>query len=302
MSWRNRLVYKDGRMRSGFKISFFFLLLLLFGIPGQYVVAILPRDPLQWGSQIVMTTAALLAGLILISHVDQRPFGALGFHPSARGLRDLGYGTLLGALLIGTTVGLLLVTGTAGFAPDAGRVGGYFGFLGWTLLYFGLAAAFEEIVFRGYPFQVLVEWVGAWPAILIGSAIFAFLHGQNPGVTPLALLNIFVAGILLSLAYLRTRSLWFATGLHLGWNWTMSTALDFPVSGLGFDTPLYSAVPVGASWWTGGDFGPEAGLAGTLALAVGIFWLLRSGRVRPDPTIQAMNPLVEARMAGDPLP
>jgi hypothetical protein len=103
--------------------------------------------------------------------------------------------------------------------------------------------------------------------------------------------------VLLSLAYLRTRSLWFATGVHLGWNWVMAALLDFPVSGLTFfDTPLYDAVVRGAPWWTGGDFGPEAGLAGTLVLLAGIGWLARGGRLSESPQMRELGPIVDRRL------
>lgn len=296
MSFRERVVYREGRVRPGWRIALFFLLFLFFAAAGQYAMTVLPRHPLQWGGLSMMTLAALLAGWIMLSRVDNRPFGALGFAASRRGLLELVVGLKLGGILIGLTVILLVLSGSAAFAPDAGTLVSYAGFLGWTLLFFGLAAAFEEVIFRGYPFQALVEWVGAWPAIVIASAIFALLHGQNPSVTPLALVNIFIAGVLLSIAYLRTRSLWFATGVHVGWNWTMSTLLDFPVSGLGFDTPLYSAVPEGPAWWTGGAFGPEAGLAGSLILVASTAWILRSRHVRPDPEMLRLRPIVDERL------
>ena len=296
MSFRDRVVYREGRVRPGWRIALFFLLFLLFAIPGQYAIAVLPRHPLQWGGLAVMTLAALLAGWIVLSRVDRRPFGALGFAATRRGFVEMGVGLLIGAALICAAVVLLLLTGSAAFAPDAGTLPGYAGFLGWTFLFFGLAAAFEEVVFRGYPFQALVEWIGVWPAIVVASAIFALLHGQNPSVTPLALINIFVAGVLLSVAYLRTRSLWFATGVHLGWNWTMASLLDFPVSGLGFDTPLYSGVAAGPAWWTGGDFGPEAGLAGSLLLVLAIAWLMTTPRVQPDPGMVRLRPIVDERL------
>ncbi|HUE97260.1 MAG TPA: CPBP family intramembrane glutamic endopeptidase, partial [Longimicrobiaceae bacterium] len=223
MSFRDRLLYTNGQLRPGLKIALFFLLFLLFAAAAQYVITVLPRHPLQWGSLVAMTLAALLAGWILLSGIDRRPFGALGFPIHRATLPELLGGLAIGSVLIGAAVLLLVLTGSAAFAPDSGTLPGYLGFLGWTFLFFGIAAAFEELVFRGYAFQALVAWIGPWPAIVIASAIFAALHGQNPNVTSLAIVNIFVAGVLLSLAYLKTRSLWFATGVHVGWNWTMAT-------------------------------------------------------------------------------
>jgi uncharacterized protein len=84
-------------------------------------------------------------------------------------------------------------------------------------------------------------------------------------------------------AYLRTLSLWFATAVHLGWNWAMATLFDLPVSGItAFDTPLYEPVVGGPAWWSGGLFGPEGGVVGTIGLRV-VALLAAVGAARPDP-------------------
>src|SRR5690606_35760065 len=117
---------------------------------------------------------------------------------------------------------------------------------------------------------------------------------------PAAFVNIFLAGVMLALAYLRTRSLWFATALHAGWNWTMATLFAFPVSGLTMiDTPLYDAVERGTDWWTGGEFGPEAGVVGTLVLAAGIWVLLRGRAPRESEHMRRLGPIVDRRLRGE---
>jgi uncharacterized protein len=228
--------------------------------------------------------------------VEDRPLAALGFGLHAHATRESLLGIAVGGALIAAAVVLLLATGAARFVADSGTALDYLRFLTWTLLFFAVAAAFEELIFRGYPFQVLVAWLGPWPAILIGSGLFSALHAQNPNITLVAFANIFLAGILLSIAYLRTLSLWFATGVHLGWNWSMASLFDFPVSGLGFETPLYSAVPVGAEWWTGGAFGPEAGFVGTIVLLAGTAWLMRSRSPGVAPGTRAARPLADDRL------
>jgi membrane protease YdiL (CAAX protease family) len=277
------------------RIALFFVCFGLFAVVGLYVVSVLPRHPLQWGSLISLAISALLAGWLVLSRLDKRPFGALGFGLYRGAWRELLQGFSVGSALIGTAVLLLLVTRAESFIRDSGSVPGYLFFLTWSLLFFFLAAAAEEAIFRGYPFQALVEWLGVWPAVVIGSGIFAFLHAQNPSVTALGLANIFLAGILLSIAYLKTRSLWFATSLHLGWNWTMSSFFDLPVSGLAFDTPLYSTVRRGPAFWDGGAFGPEAGLAATIVLALGLVWLLRTRVLGVDEEMKRLGPIVDRR-------
>lgn len=290
----------QGRVRVVWRIGLYLVLFLLFSLAGQVMVSLLPRDPLGWVGLIVNTAAAVAAGLVVLSRYDDRPTGALGFAWRREAVAEFGGGALFGALLLTLAAGLLLATGTVRFLPDAGGAGEYLLNLGWTLLYFALAAALEEALFRGYAFQALVEAAGVWPAVLSTSALFALGHAANPNIDAIAYANIFLAGVWLALAYLRTRSLWFATAAHLGWNWVMASVLDFPVSGLTrFDTPVYTARVVGPEWWTGGNFGPEAGLAGTLALLVAIAWLLRTRRLREPAWMRELGPLVDARLAPD---
>ncbi|MBA2669272.1 MAG: CPBP family intramembrane metalloprotease, partial [Gemmatimonadetes bacterium] len=235
-----------------------------------------------------------------VTRLEGRSPGALGFAWQRGAILEVGGGMLFGSLLIAAAVVILLLTGAAYFVPDEGTLSGYLWLLLSTFVFFWIAAAWEELIFRGYPFQVLVDGIGVWPAIVVSSAFFAALHGWNPNVNWLALGNIFLAGVLLALAYLRTRSLWFATAVHVGWNWAMASLFDFPVSGLtGFETPLYDVVPSGTEWWTGGAFGPEAGLVGTIVLATGTAWLLRTRRLRVPQRMQDLQPIVDRRLGSD---
>ncbi|HSL71025.1 MAG TPA: CPBP family intramembrane glutamic endopeptidase, partial [Longimicrobiales bacterium] len=194
----------------------------------------------------------------------------------ARGQAKLfGAGVAIGAAALLVVAGLMAVPGWLTFRTDTGN------FTGWalTLLHdfglLGIAAAAEEAIFRGYAFQALARGLGALPAIAAGSIIFAWAHSANPNVGAMAFANIFLAGVMLSAAFLLTRSLWYATAIHVGWNWAMASLADLPVSGLEImDTPLYEPTVDGPAWFTGGAFGPEGGLAGTIAfgLALAAVW------------------------------
>jgi uncharacterized protein len=294
-----RVLHDGERLRAPWRIVLYLLLAALLTIVGQFALGLAEAPATPLPGIAVALAAALLAAWPFLARIEQREFGALGLPAHPRAMSESGGGLALGAILLGAVVLLLAVTGSVAWRADEGSAASYVGVLFSTLVFFGLAAAWEEVIFRGYPFQVLVEWIGGWPATVLASALFALLHAANPGVGPLALANIFLAGILLSLAYLRTRSLWFVTGLHLGWNWTMATLLDLPVSGLVFDTPLYEGVVRGPEWWTGGDFGPEAGLAGTLVLAGGTFWVWRTAYLRPSLAVMPLRPIVDRRLGAD---
>ncbi len=276
------------------RLASYFALLIILSVAGQFAASTLPRGALGWVDLLLMTGAALLAGWLVLARLDRRPPAALGFPLAPAAPLEIARGLAVGGALIAAASLLLFLSRTATFIPDTGSAAGYLWMLLWSLLFFFLAAAYEEILFRGYPFQLLVRTFGRWPAVIVSAAAFSGVHAWNPNIDALAFLNIFLAGVLLALAYLRTRSLWFATGVHAGWNWTMATLIGFPVSGLtSIDTPLYDAIEGGADWWTGGGFGPEAGLAATGALLIGIVWMARSRWLHDSPGMAELSPLVD---------
>ncbi|MGZ8392665.1 MAG: CPBP family intramembrane glutamic endopeptidase, partial [Gemmatimonadales bacterium] len=132
------------------------------------------------------------------------------------------------------------------------------------------AALSEEIMFRGLPL-VLAAWAlgRGTGLVLVAGLVFALFHSLNPGVTPLGLGNIALAGIFLGAAFYAPGGLWTAFGAHLGWNATLA-ALDAPVSGLPFDIPLLDYCAGGPVWLSGGRFGPEGGLLATVAITAAL--------------------------------
>ena len=85
----------------------------------------------------------------------------------------------------------------------------------------GCGVVGEELLFRGYAFQVLLAAVGPYATILPIGILFALLHSSNPNATWFGLANTAGFGILFGYAYLRSRDLWLPIGLHMGWNFTL---------------------------------------------------------------------------------
>jgi membrane protease YdiL (CAAX protease family) len=295
----HRILYGPYGLRAGWRIAGYLLLSYGAGIVLATLFAAVGGRIAQMSAFPVFLGSSLLAGWGMLALVDRRRPGALGFALEPAAAKDSAAGLGIGGAMLGAAVALLTVASMARWVADDGTMPEYVAALATSFLFFAVAAAAEEAMFRGYAFQALVQGIGVWPAVLASSALFAYAHGGNANVTPLALANIFLAGVMLAVAYLRTRSLWFATAVHLGWNWTMASLLDFPVSGHVRDMPLYTARETGPDWVTGGPFGPEAGIAASLTIVLGTVWMWRTRFLRESPRMRELRPLVDDRLPAE---
>ncbi len=133
----------------------------------------------------------------------------------------------------------------------------------------------EELLFRGYGFQLLLRHAGPFATILPVSVLFAAAHAANLNATPLGLLNTFLWGVVLGFAVIRSGDLWLAIGLHFGWNWTLPL-FGVNLSGFRMSVSGYTLEWSAGPLWSGGDYGPEASLL-TLAMMpvlVTALWLV----------------------------
>ncbi|MCX7908689.1 MAG: CPBP family intramembrane metalloprotease [Ignavibacteria bacterium] len=145
------------------------------------------------------------------------------------------------------------------------------------LYYIGFNATSEELLFRGVLFQKLIDKKGEIFAVFISSIVFAIAHIWNPNLTILALLNIFLAGVLLAICYIKTSLLWLPIGFHFGWNFWQKLVLDSPVSGLRWGTPLVQTKITELNEIVfGGTFGIEGGLVTTILLLFAIIFVSKS--------------------------
>ena len=158
-----------------------------------------------------------------------------------------------------------------------------------------VGALAEELMFRGYPFQRLVEAVGPVGAIAIFSILFGAVHLMNPGATAIGLVNTVLIGVVLAIAYLRTRALWLPWGLHFGWNASLGLLFGLPVSGLRMFNVVDRMSAPGPTWLTGGSYGPEASVPGAIAVLVGLLVVCVWPMERMD------NPVTSARKLSEPL-
>src|SRR6185436_7940059 len=100
-------------------------------------------------------------------------------------------------------------------------------------------------------------------------------------------INTILAGMMLSIAYLRTRSLWLPYGLHLGWNVGLGFVLGYPLSGIKIDS-LWSTVASAPQWLIGSEYGPEGGIIGTILFAAAAIAIRMTRAVETSPRIRAL--------------
>src|SRR5206468_12598710 len=114
------------------------------------------------------------------------------------------------------------------------------------------------------------------------------VHSKNPNSSFLSTTNTIVAGILLSLAYVRTRSLWFPYGIHLGWNVGVGFILGFHLSGVDLAS-IWTTGIAGRDTILGGDYGPEGGLLATFIFASSALFVQRQEYFRSSLTARSQT-------------
>jgi membrane protease YdiL (CAAX protease family) len=182
---------------------------------------------------------------------------------------------------IGTAI-ILLCVGIAFFAGNVSFSWGHISilfFFGYLLLYI-LVGVFEEFIFRSFPLLVFAERYQVALAILLTSSLFGMAHFANPGFTWLAMINITLAGALFSIIILLKRNIYWAIGIHFGWNFTQGTVLGYKVSGTD-PIGVLVAKPVGADYLSGGKFGIEGSVYCSIILLILIAFLLIRYTIEP---------------------
>ena len=269
----------ERRLRAGWRLALhtllFFLLSAILTAGLLWVSAArgrLPSGSVRLGVEQVIELFSLTFSVWLARrYLDRRSFVSLGLSLDAAVWRDLLAGVLITGVMMGTIFALHLLFGwmqTVTFAWQSMSWSALLGQLGFWLLIFLVVGWKEELWMRGYWLQNLADGLNMPWAVFLSSALFGILHLGNPNATWVSALGILVSGVFLALPWVWTRRLWPSIGLHLGWNFFEGAIFGFPVSGL--ETfRLIQPVIRGPELWTGGRFGPEAGLVLLPAILLG---------------------------------
>ena len=297
---------QTGLLRSGWRVLVFvFVLLMPYKLLGWFVgagrqAAEAAKTEAQFDLSLETMTVyvflviwVMFISWLCLRLLEQLDLGALGLAFYRGWWRDVLLGCLVSAVMMIAVVVIQMLSGGTRLllnplfwkTVDGARMidwGGIFllgGHLGQLLLLFIFAGAFEELLCRGYAFQTLLRGAPAIVPMLLLSLIFGLLHLENPNVTFFSIANTVLAGVWLSVAYLKTRGLWFPTALHFTWNWMMGAFFGLPVSGIknAASSSVFLASNDAPLWLTGGSYGCEGGAAATMILlaATVVIWNAR---------------------------
>jgi membrane protease YdiL (CAAX protease family) len=226
------------------------------------------RDALfQW----ISLASVVLATWVMLRRVEKLPWSTVGLDRAAASPPVILKGAAFGGLTIG--VASLLLLGIGMLRIDATVPGSWWGEAWRSTIVLLPAAFFEELFIRGYVFAVLRQVAGWKLALVTTSVVFGMLHAWNPGADAESILAVIVAGFFLGAIFLATRSMYAVGAAHFAWNWVMSGVLHIAVSGIPPRDPDYRVIETGPDWLTGGQWGPEGGLAAVAVMFIGIFYL-----------------------------
>lgn len=268
---------KYGQVRSGWLIlcGFFIMFIFqgIFMIPGSFYI--MEADAMETGllnptymliAQGGGTVGGIIGTIFMWRVIQKHHWRKLGFEHAS--VKDLLFGLLLGAASITFMFFILLMTGNVTMVhsftnPQISL------FLIHYLILFILVGIFEELFFRGYVMQTMASRKNkVWVIYMASALLFSFVHGLNPNVSSLGLVNIFFVGLLFAYMFVATKSLLMPIGYHITWNYFQGSVFGFAVSGNTTHALYEVDITGGNDWLTGGSFGLEGGFLTTLFIGV----------------------------------
>ena len=287
MDWREehlqtlqaqRKIAASRRLRA---FSWFLLACLYAGFAHQFAarvaLAVAPVSLFSLVSRIFFLVFVLagFGAMGMLGQHQRQPIAAQGL-PRRLGFgrewalgAALGWGGIIACVLPVALIGGLLVS-------FSGSMGDALGALVVDLLVLAAATLLDEVLFRGYAYQRLIDATGPVLATILMAV--GFTLARSSASSGASMLSTLLLGFLLAMAYLRTRALWVGWGLHFAWSAGTAVLFGLPVSGLTDFSPMISTYTDGPAWLTGGGYGPEGSAIASIVLLVLLVVLARTTR------------------------
>jgi len=281
------LFLKNDGLRTGWRLLLYGVFVAALGFSSLILISQYSspsRGAFAFGNQFLQEMAGfgvVFVAALIMAQIEKRPVGAYGLpvESAFKGLFWQGY--LFGLIEISVVIGLMAICGGYSFGslalPGAEML--RWGF-SWAI-FFVFVALFEEFLFRGYTQFTLSEGIGFWPAAAALSILFGLVHRQNAGENSLGVAGVMLVGFFWTFTLRRTGNLWFAVGMHAGFDFGETFVYSVPDSGMVGPGHLSNAVLHGPAWLTGGTPGPEASVFDFLILIFFFFIFDRMYPARP---------------------
>jgi uncharacterized protein len=269
--------------RAGWKFAFFILIIVITTFAFTFAFKLLPKTLQQ--IPFVFMFSLPLSSWLAVRFIDRKSLKYIGLltgNGFKSVLSDSFWGIFGGALAMGIIAFLIKLFGgnfefnTAINYKEA-------------LVFFLLMIAvgiYEELQIRGYMLRIFSNGLrfgsmtvqqGFWAAVAFTSVVFGLLHLGNPNADLVSTLNISIAGLLLVWPIAVTGRMYGAFALHFSWNWFQGGVFGFPVSGQAVSHSFFIyTMPENADIFSGGSFGPEAGIVGIIGMIIASlpFWFI----------------------------
>lgn len=271
------LFYGPSGLRAGWRALVFILLMLAFEFKSGPIIK-LQHDLFGPGESaagwLFLKTILFIYVLVVVlitGAFEHKNLGDYGLPLRKIFGKDFWSGALWGFGILTANIALLVLTRSYSFGTVAlptAQIAKY-GVL-WLAADFMVGMA-EEFIFRGYLQYTLTRGMGFWPAAVLASVLFGLVHLDVPGEPWTAVANIVLLSLLLSIALLRTGSLWFSIGSHMAFDWGL--AFFYSCDRTSVHGYLFNATLHGSKWLTGGTAGPEGNIFNVFLVAAGILLL-----------------------------
>ena len=269
----------EHRLRAGWRILLFVIITLVIVKLLEFTIdnlfGGLPEDKTLrfFYSILVAAIAGTLAVIIARSYLDKKTLLSFGLKLDNFAIKDWLFGFLLSFLMAGSVFLLLTCLGLLEFEsinPDLLTMNFLWNFLLMFVAFCILTAWWEELVFRGYLLQNMINGMGKNWAVIISCILYGAVHATNPNASIISSSIIVLFGFMRLYGYLRTSQLWLSMGMHAGWNFFQGPVFGFGTSGYETESILIHKLN-GSDWLTGGKFGPEGSVFTVLIVLLAIF-------------------------------
>ena len=212
--------------------------------------------------------AILFAVTAVMALLEHRNIGDYGLPSQGIFGKNFWLGALLGIAEISALMGLIAAFGGYSFGNLVLQGGGALRWGAVHMVLFLVVGLYEEFLFRGYAQFTLGQTMGFWPAAVLLSAGFGYVHLSNGGENWIGAVSVAIVGLLFAFTLRRSGNLWYAVGLHASFDWGESFLYSVPDSGVMLRGHLSSALLHGPRWLTGGSVGPEGSVFSFLTMGL----------------------------------